>query len=161
MTGVSSSDPARDFDFLVGRWHVGHRSLRRRLDGCSDWLAFTGTCEMRLLLGGHANVDDNVIESPAGPYRAASLRAFDPATRQWSIWWLDGRRPDGLGVPVRGAFVDGVGRFHADDEHDGKPIRVRFEWSRITTASATWEQSFSADGGRSWEANWRMDFKRA
>jgi hypothetical protein len=54
-----------------------------------------------------------------------------------------------------------VGTFVADDTLDGRPIRVRFVWSRITARSAQWEQAFSADGGASWEINWVMQFERA
>ena len=43
---------------------------------------------------------------------------------------------------------------------EGRPIRVRFLWSRITDTSARWEQAFSLDGGGSWETNWIMDFTR-
>jgi hypothetical protein len=41
-----------------------------------------------------------------------TLRSFDPATGQWSIWYLDTRAPLGpLDPPVRGSFRDGVGTF--------------------------------------------------
>ena len=84
------------------------------------------------LLGGAGNVDDNVLELPAGTYRAISLRSFDPVTNQWSIWWLDGRTPGRLDPPVVGGFEDGVGTFIAGDTFDGRPILVRFIWSDIT-----------------------------
>ena len=89
-----------------------------------------------------------------------SLRAFDPQTRQWAIWWLDGRAPAQINVPVRGSFAEGVGVFLADDTFEGRSIRVRFTWSEITVASATWEQAFSEDGGSTWETNWKMDFEK-
>lgn len=149
-----------DFDFLIGRWRVMHRRLRRRLVGCTEWDEFAGRSHATALLGGLGNVDDNWLDLPAGAYRAVSLRAFDPATRQWSIWWLDGRRPDQLDVPVRGGFQDGVGLFMAEDTLDGRAIRVRFAWSAITATSARWEQAFSPDGGASWETNWVMAFER-
>ena len=41
-----------------------------------------------------------------------------------------------------------------------KPIRVRFTWSKMTPASAHWEQAFSPDGGKTWETNWIMDMQR-
>jgi hypothetical protein len=151
---------AADFDFLPGRWNVLHRRLQRRLQGCTEWDSFSGTTQAWPLLGGLGNVDDNWLDLPTGPYRAVSLRAFDLQTQQWSIWWLDGRNPTGLDTPVRGAFTDGVGRFYADDTLDGRPVRVRFLWSDITADRARWEQAFSPDGGRSWEANWTMDFQR-
>ncbi len=88
-------------------------------------------------------------------------RAFDPATRQWSIWWLDGRTPSQIDTPMRGGFdKDGVGLFLADDTFEGRPIRVRFLWSHRGPNSARWEQAFSLDGGESWEVNWVMDFER-
>ena len=91
-----------DFDFFFGSWDVSHRRLQRRLAGDGNWDVFGGTCAVRPLLGGLGNVDDNVIELPGGAYRAATVRTFDPATRQWSIWWIDGRNPLTIDVPMRG-----------------------------------------------------------
>lgn len=152
-------DGRSDFDFLVGDWTVRHRRLKERLAGCTEWEEFRGTCSLRPLLDGQANVDDNVLEMPSGTYRAASIRAYDPATKQWSIWWLDSRRPHDLGAPVVGAFKDGTGTFFADDVCDGQPIRVRFLWTDITAVSARWQQAFSRDGGATWETNWIMEFE--
>jgi hypothetical protein len=75
-------------------------------------------------------------------------------------WWLDGRDPGKIGTPLRGRFVDGVGTYFSDDEHEGRPVRARVTWSRITGTTARWEQAFSADGGDSWEVNWVSDFTR-
>jgi hypothetical protein len=150
-----------DFDFLIGHWTVRHRRLKERLAGCTAWEEFPGTCHMRPMLAGQANVDDNVLELPSGTYRAVTLRAYDPETQTWSIWWLDSRQPHDLGAPVVGAFADGTGTFFADDVLNGQPIRVRFLWSDITAASARWQQAFSNDGGATWETNWVMVFERA
>jgi hypothetical protein len=150
-----------DFDFLFGRWRVHHRRLGQRLVGSTSWSEFGGTCDVRPLLGGFANIDDNVLELPGGTYRAASLRAYHAATGTWSIWWLDGRTPDRIDMPVVGRFVDGVGTFLADDHHGGRPIKVRFHWRTDDPAQPRWEQAFSIDGGASWETNWKMRFTRA
>lgn len=150
----------RDFDFLAGRWRVLHRRLRERLSGSEDWQEFDGTCAMQAILGGQGNVDDNVLNLPAGTYRAASIRAFDRSTRRWSIWWLDARDPHRLDLPVVGGFQHGVGSFYADDTLGGRPIRVRFRWTDIRTDAPRWEQAFSADAGASWEVNWTMAFVR-
>ena len=152
-------DGRHDFDVLVGRWSVAHRRLRRRLAGDNQWDEFGGRNELRQIVGGLANVDDNILELPAGTYRAATVRVFDPATKLWSIWWIDGRNPR-LEPPVVGRFVNGVGTFEGDDVFEGRPIRVRFIWSEITGRSARWEQAFSPDGGATWEVNWVMRFTR-
>jgi hypothetical protein len=152
---------ATDFDFLIGDWTVQHRRLRERLTGCGEWDVFQGTTSVRKILGGIGNVDDNVIDLPGGSYRAMSLRAFDAQTGRWSIWWLDGRFPGRVDTPVLGGFHDGIGTFYAEDILDGRPIRIRFRWTEIGTASPVWEQAFSPDGGASWENNWMMRFSRA
>lgn len=151
---------AHDFDFLHGHWHVSHRRLRERLCGNTDWQSFDGTCAAQAILGGGGNVDDNLLHLPGGSYRAATLRTHDPQTGRWSIWWLDGRQPHRLDVPVVGTFEHGVGSFFADDVLDGRAIRVRFRWTDTGTPSPCWEQAFSADGGAHWEINWTMRFRR-
>ena len=157
MTSISSE---RDFDFLEGTWRVAHKRLKERLVGCSDWEEFGGRCTMWKTLGGAGNVDDNILEWPGGAYQAVTLRAFNRASRTWAIWWLDGRQPHQLDVPVIGSFADGVGAFYADDRLNGLPIRVRFLWTETQAGRPRWEQAFSDDAGASWETNWVMRFTR-
>jgi len=155
-----SHDPIHDFDWLFGSWHVQHRRLKERLMNNAEWVPFDGTCVCQPLMAGAGNVDDNVLNLPEGSYRAVGLRAFNTKTNTWAIWWLDGRDPHSIEVPVQGGFEDGVGTFMADDTLRGKPIKVRFQWSKITRTSARWEQAFSPDGGQTWEVNWMMEFTR-
>ena len=154
-------DHCPDFDFQQGYWRVQHRRLKARLAGCTEWETFDGTSEQRPLLGGNGNVEDNLLHLPGGDYRAVALRSYDPASASWAIWWLDARHPHAIDVPVIGRFEDGVGRFYADDTHEGRPVRLRFLWLATDSATPRWEQALSADGGESWETNWTMDFARA
>jgi hypothetical protein len=150
-----------DFDFLIGDWRVQHTRLKVWLAGSHDWFEFGGTSSMRPTMGGWGNIEDAVVCAPAGTYRAMAIRSYDPRTGQWAIWWLDGRNPlGGLDPSVKGGFRNGEGTFYGDDTFGGKPIRVRFTWSRITPTSAHWEQAFSPDGGITWETNWKADFTR-
>jgi hypothetical protein len=162
-TGDSArvSSAPHDWDWLVGRWTVKHRRLKARLAGSTEWEEFNGASVVWLTMGGSGTFDENIIELPGGTYRANGVRAYDPKTRQWSIWWLDERHPAAIEPPVRGGFKDGVGTFMGDDTLNGRPIKVKFEWSKITANSAHWEQAFSPDGGATWEMNWAMDFTRA
>lgn len=154
-------DGSRAFDPMFGAWRVSHRRLKARLCGSDEWERFGGESSTRPILGGAGNVEDNLIAFPGGPVRAAAFRSFDAASGDWSIWWLDGRAPHALQVPVVGRFTGGEGAFYADDEFEGRPIRVRFLWRGIEAGAPHWEQAFSGDGGRSWETNWEMDFSRA
>ena len=54
-----------------------------------------------------------------------------------------------------------MGTFHANDTLNGKPIRVRFQWTLPQPERPRWAQAFSADAGQSWETNWVMDFTRS
>jgi hypothetical protein len=157
-----STSTRHDFDFLFGAWTVRHRRLRERLAGCDDWQRFDGSSRAQPLLDGLGNVDDNVIELPGAPYRAATLRIFDESRRQWSIWWLDARHPQApLDPPMVGGFDgQGNGLFFAEDQINGRPIRVRFRWLDTLGERPRWEQAFSTDAGQSWEVNWEMDFER-
>jgi hypothetical protein len=153
MSGVN------DFDFFIGAWRVRHRRLKERLAQNDDWEEFEGTASVQKILGALGNIDENVIELPGGTYRAVTIRAYDPATQLWSIWWLDSRNPGHLDPPVVGGFKNGIGTFYADDTFKGKPIRVRYLWRQLSSGPR-WEQASSEDGGKTWETNWTMDYTK-
>ena len=62
--------------------------------------------------------------------------------------------------PVVGGFQGGVGLFEGEELFEGRPVRVRFEWSQMHTGAPRWQQAFSDDGGATWEVNWVMEFAR-
>jgi ketosteroid isomerase-like protein len=156
---VSAADGRGDFDLFMGTWRVHHRRLKERLSNNHEWIEFEGTSTTQKILGGLGNMDDNVLNFPAGTYRAVTFRTYDPPKKLWSIWWIDSRNPGPLDPPVVGRFENGVGTFYADDTLQGKPIRVRYLWTNLSTVPH-WEQAFSEDGGKTWETNWTMDFTR-
>jgi hypothetical protein len=147
------------FDFLHGRWTVRHRKLAARLAGSREWIEFVGTLDVRPILGGGGNIDENVIHDPSGTYLASSIRLFIPSANTWSIYWADGRAA-GLDKPVVGRFSGAIGQFFNDDELGGRPIRVRFTYEDLASDRARWSQAFSPDAGGTWETNWIMDFTR-
>jgi len=162
---AATTDPgrqarARDWAWLTGSWNVRHRRLRERLLDSHDWEAFGGRSAAWPTLGGLGNLDDNLVELPAGSYRGVSLRAWDAASGTWAIWWLDGRDPGRIDPPVRGRFQGDTGVFSGNDTLRGQPIVMRFTWRAIHGNEPWWEQAFSADQGRSWEVNWRNWFTR-
>jgi hypothetical protein len=148
---------ARDFDFFLGNWTVENRYLRERLAGSSEWDEFAATSVVRPLPGGLGN-EDEFHTGYGGGFVGMSFRFYDPAKARWAIYWADSRRPGRLDPPVYGWFAGDVGVFEGTDTHDGKPIAVRFTWSRADPRAPRWEQAFSDDGGATWETNWTMDF---
>jgi hypothetical protein len=152
-TGAAASH-ADDWRWLVGAWDVRHRRLQRRLEGSHDWDEFAGRSAFWLTMGGLGNIDDNELELPAGRYRALSVRAFDPKTSKWSIWWLDARNLGTVDPPERGAFKGEDGLFYGPTVSGGRPVKVRYHWREIHGRRPWWEQAFSPDDGRTWEVNW-------
>ena len=158
---TSTALPPADFDFMIGDWRVHHRRLNSRLTGSTEWTEFAGLSSTAKILGGFGNVEDNLLRFPDGDVRAVAVRSFDASAGTWAIWWLDGRAPHNLDVPVVGGFTGSVGLFFAKDTLEGRPISIRFTWNANPGGNPRWEQAFSADGGSTWEINWTMDFTRA
>ena len=149
---------AKDFDFLQGRWLIHHKKLSQRLVGCQTWHEFKTPAANQLILGGLGNIDHCRTES-GDFYEGASLRLYDKASRLWRIYWMDTSGAT-LYPPVAGSFSDTVGVFRGDDQHEGVPVLVEFRWDKTNPEAPTWQQSFSADNGKTWEVNWYMYFTR-
>jgi hypothetical protein len=159
-SGAELEMHAHDWDWLVGNWEVFHRQLKDRLAGSTQWREFTGKSVLWRTLGGLGTLDDNIMDLPDGRYYGVTIRAFDPAKRQWAIWWLDGRNPSAMENPVMGSFEGDTGTFYGKDTFKGRPITVRFRWLDIHGSRPWWEQAFSTDNGATWEVNWRNYFTR-
>lgn len=154
-----ANDGRHDFDFLFGRWRIENRRLVKRLADCTEWETFEARQKVWPILGGLGNQDEFRAEAWRPGFVGMTLRFFNPATRQWNIYWVDNQRLV-LDPPVVGAWVDGRGIFTTRDFFEGRPIVVRFTWTRFGPDQARWEQEFSADDGATWEKNWVMDFTR-
>lgn len=149
---------AGDFDFFVGSWEGRHRRLKVRLADCDDWDEFGSATRCWSIFGGAGNVDE--MSAPDRGFSGLSVRLLDPATGNWSIYWVNSRDGALQLPPVVGGFEAGVGRFYSDEIQEGRPVRVRYTWSEITPVSARWDQAFSEDSGQSWETNWIAEFTR-
>jgi hypothetical protein len=147
-----------DFDFLIGSWTVVNRRLRTRLAGDDEWETFPATATCHSVFDGGGNFDEIVF--PTRGTRGMTLRLFDTERKEWSLYWSNSQRGT-LEPPVTGTFDGDRGDFYGDDVHEGAPVRVHYIWTGVTTGSPRWEQEFSADGGKTWESNWVMEFTRA
>jgi hypothetical protein len=161
---VSPSDGDRDgradFDFLIGSWTVRNRRLAERLKGCADWEEFESTCQARAILGGLGNMDEFTMDRASGRVLAVTLRLFNPANGEWSIYWAASTGNGRLDVPMVGRFKGPRGEFFSQEVFEGRHIFNRFIWTVEAPGSCRWEQAYSADGGKTWETNWIMEFTR-
>jgi hypothetical protein len=157
----ASHDGSHDFDWIFGTWKATLRRLVKPLTGSTTWVDFEGKQISKTIWGGKANLDEFIVDSPKAGVQieGVALRLYDPASQQWRIYWANSKRGI-VDPPVVGRFSNGRGEFFGMDELDGRAILVRYVWSNITPNSAHFEQSFSPDGGKSWEVNWISDVTR-
>jgi hypothetical protein len=59
-----------------------------------------------------------------------------------------------LGTRTVGEFKNGWGEFYDQEDFNGRPVLVRFIISEVKPDSCKFEQSFSSNGGKTWEVNW-------
>lgn len=157
---IRAHDGSHDFDFLIGKWKAHVRRMPDRLVGSTKWLEYDGISIHTKLLDSNANFEEFLVEGPAGRIKAQTLRLYNPKSQQWSIYGLDldaGQLP----MPATVGQFDGKrGEFYDREEWKGRMILVRFVWENISPKAARMTQSFSDDGGKTWEANWICDLTR-
>jgi hypothetical protein len=151
---TSSRDGRGDFQFNVGRWHTELRRLDAPLTGSTRWLEYEGTSVVRSLLGGDANLVELDVTGPAGRIEGVLLRLYDGQARQWTMHYAS-RRGGRMTAPLIGEFRGKRAEFFGQEVVNARTVLVRFIISVVTADSATFEQFYSADGGRTWELNWR------
>ena len=155
---ATATDHQHDFDFEFGAWKAHLRRLVKPLSGSTEWVELDGLSTVRKVWDGNADLGEFSVSNATSHIQGLSLRTYNPATQQWSVYWAN--RKDGAVTtpPMVGRFEGDRGLFYADDTYDGKPIRVRFIFTRHSAQAFQLEQAFSADAGKTWEANWIADF---
>jgi len=161
----SQRDGSHDFDFLIGDWKAHARALRNRLDDSKnpkEWVDQEGISNHKKLLDSNANFEDFDAYGVQLHRRnkGQTLRLYNPETHQWSIYLLDVDKGTIDLPPVIGQFTGNRGEFYNQDTYKGRPIFVRYVWLNISPKSARMEQSWSADGGKTWEVNWICELSR-
>jgi hypothetical protein len=151
----------RAFDFLMGTWEVKNIFLAKRLQHSHQWLHFTAIDIERPLATGTGDIE--IYKTGHWPqYVGMNVRLYNPATKQWTLYWTDNRFSRGImQPPVVGSFHGSYGVFEGNDHLNGVPIIVRFTWRSIDHDHARWTQAFSSDQGKTWEVNWIMKFTRS
>jgi hypothetical protein len=152
-------DGQHDFDFELGSWKIHLKRRLHPLTGSNTWVEFDGTSVTRKVWDGRAQLEEFETDGAGGHIEGLTTRLYNPKTHQWSLYWANSNNGT-MEPPQVGEFKNGVGEFDAMDSLDGKAILVRFVWSKTDSTTPHFEQSFSADGGKTWEVNWITDQTR-
>jgi len=152
--GFQTARPAsvHDFDWEFGTWHTHLWRLKQPLNGSNEWLEYDGTTVARKIWDGRANLVELEVDGPTH-IEALNLRLYNPETHKWSLNFASSKGGT-LGAPTIGEFKNGQGEFYDQEDFNGRPVLVRFIISDIKPESCKFEQSFSTDGGKTWELNW-------
>jgi len=162
-TGVQEADRPRDgqhdFDFHVGKWKSQILRLSHPLTGSTTWVRCDGTLDARKVWAGRAQMEELEADCPSGHIEDLLVFLYNPQSHQWSL--NAAAVNDGvIAHPLYGEFKGGRGEFIDQEPFKDRMILVRQVWSDITPTSHHFEQSFSDDGGRTWEANFKATLTR-
>jgi hypothetical protein len=149
---ASARDGQHDFDWEFGKWNTNLWRLKQPLSGSNEWVEYDGTTIVRKIWDGRANLVELEVDGPTH-IEALNLRLYNPETRKWSLNFASSKGGT-LGPPTIGEFKNGRGEFYDQEDFNGRPVLVRFIISDIKPESCKFEQSFSTDGGKTWEVNW-------
>jgi len=137
------------FDFWVGEWDAawpgnngevqhGSNSIRRVLDGCV--------------------VEENFSGGPNMHLRGKSVSIFDTRAGKWKQTWVDNE----------GGYLDFVGEFKEGQmilwreatRPDGTKAMQRMVYKNIAANEFDWSWEASTDGGKAWQVQWPIHYKR-
>ena len=149
---ASLSDGSHDFDFAIGTWKTHIRRLLHPLTGSNEWTTLDGRVVTRKVWNGRAQLEEIEADGPNGHFEGLNLFLYNPRAHQWNLNWSSSS--DGiLGTQTIGEFKNGRAEMFDQETYNGRTILVRGIWSEIKANTHKFEQSFSDDGGKTWEPN--------
>jgi len=146
-------DGQHDFDFEIGTWKTHLKRRLHPLTGTNEWVEYDGSTVVRKVWHGKSNLVELEVDGKPGHIEGASWRLYNAEARQWSLNFSNSAGGT-LSTPTIGEFKDGRGEFYSQETLNGRAILVRFVIEPKGPDLCHFEQAFSADGGKTWEANW-------
>jgi hypothetical protein len=152
---------SREFDFWIGEWEVLNRHRAQGQDDPTWYQTGMATDRVFAAVGGCATVERWYGKLSFDEIVGFSVRAFDPATAQWSLVLLwPGRNRPVFGT-LKGGFRHHRGEFFTEGaDAQGRAVLSRFTFSDIRPDALRWDAAVSHDSGLTWRSNWIMEFTR-
>jgi hypothetical protein len=152
----TNAEKGNQFDFWIGEWDVNLRVLQKD----NTWKdQHRSVARIYPILEGKAILE--LWSEKQDGINGYSLRYYNPKKDKWDLWlnWAGKNRSATFGLD--GEFRHGRGEFFAERKVDEKTTQIsRYTFSDITANSLRWDDGISTDGGKTWSANWIMEFTR-
>ena len=153
MTDQTPTDITGQFDFWVGEWVCTGKS--RVAPGKDEWIDTKATNSITKTLGGKVVEENFSMNSFIGQ----SHTVYDQARKIWRQTWVDN---SGGYLVFEGGMDDArLILIEVSKPTETAPnVRQRMVFSDFKGDSFTWEWEGSSDGGKSWNLNWVLNYKR-
>jgi hypothetical protein len=109
------------------------------------------------VLNGAGSIEE--LRNGDGSMWGMGVRVWHAEEKMWADHWTAAANGV-VNPPQLGRFIDGAGIFTLDDTDDGKPLKIKAIWDKITPTSCRWHQITSGDGGKKWDYGYYMDWTR-
>ena len=155
-------DGQHDFDYLLGSWKIHLKKMMHPLTGSTEWVEYDGTTVCRTVWDGRAELEEFSVYNREKNLHieGLALRLYNPQSHQWSQNFVNSSSGV-LSTPLIGSFKDGRGELFSQDTLDGRSILVRGVWSDIAPTSHRYQESYSEDGGKTWEIVFEANVTKA
>jgi hypothetical protein len=144
-----STEKAKQFDFWIGTWDLEWVDAQGQKQ--------KGTNTINKILGGCV-IEENFSTVGANPYLGKSHSVYDAASGKWKQTWVDS---GGGYLDFRGGFDGGTMTLSREGtDPKGNKIMQRMVFSEIRNDSILWDWESSADNGKTWKNNWKINYKK-
>ena len=122
-------------------------------------LTLDGTVTVRSVWGGRGQLEEIEADGPKGRWEGLTLFLYNPEAHQWNQTYINSEMAT-LTRPLIGAFHDSHGELNSQDTFQDRSILVKGEWTAVQQDSHRYQESYSADGGKTWSPAFIGDLTR-
>ncbi len=139
----------KQFDFWLGEWDLTWPGEKAGETG-------HGTNSIKLIMDGCV-VEENFSGGESMHLRGTSVSTFNVQSDRWKQTWVDN---EGGYLDFTGELKDGQMILQREAMRNGAKILQRMVWKNITATEFDWSWEASQDGGKTWQVNWPIHYKR-